>query len=178
MIAADRSRASVASPMPVHERAVDLQRVEREAAQVAERRVARAEVVEAERDAERAQVAERGLGDSASSISTLSVISSASSAGTRRAQRERDVGDDLGSCEWRAERFTHRRSGASAGTGAAGGDLPAARGAPSAPIGTIRPVSSATGMNSAGRTSPRVGWRQRTSASTADGAGGGATIGW
>ena len=33
------------------------------------------------------------------------------------------------------------------------------------PIGTIRPVSSATGMNSAGETMPRSGWCQRNSAS-------------
>ena len=31
-----------------------------------------------------------------------------------------------------------------------------------APIGTIRPVSSATGMKSAGEISPRVGWFQRS----------------
>ena len=35
----------------------------------------------------------------------------------------------------------------------------------SRPICRIMPVSSAIGMNSAGPTSPRVGWRQRTSAS-------------
>ena len=35
------------------------------------------------------------------------------------------------------------------------------------PIGTIRPLSSAKGMKSAGETLPRVGWFQRTSASTA-----------
>ena len=34
------------------------------------------------------------------------------------------------------------------------------------PIGTIRPVSSATGMNLAGATVPRSGCRQRSSAST------------
>ena len=34
-----------------------------------------------------------------------------------------------------------------------------------APSGTIRPISSATEMNSPGGTSPRTGWRQRTSAS-------------
>ena len=33
------------------------------------------------------------------------------------------------------------------------------------PIGTISPVSSATGMNSAGEIRPRVGWFQRSSAS-------------
>ena len=32
--------------------------------------------------------------------------------------------------------------------------------------GTMRPDSSATGMNSSGGTMPRLGWRQRTSAST------------
>jgi hypothetical protein len=34
------------------------------------------------------------------------------------------------------------------------------------PIGTISPVSSASGMNSVGEMMPRSGWRQRTSAST------------
>ena len=34
------------------------------------------------------------------------------------------------------------------------------------PIGTIRPISSASGMNSSGPTRPRSGWRQRSSAST------------
>ncbi len=34
------------------------------------------------------------------------------------------------------------------------------------PIGTMRPVSSASGMNSVGEMMPRSGWRQRTSAST------------
>ena len=33
------------------------------------------------------------------------------------------------------------------------------------PIGSIRPLSSAIGMNSAGSSRPRSGWRQRTSAS-------------
>ena len=33
------------------------------------------------------------------------------------------------------------------------------------PIGTMRPVSSASGMKSSGITRPRVGWFQRTSAS-------------
>jgi len=34
------------------------------------------------------------------------------------------------------------------------------------PSGSVRPISSATGMNFSGRTRPRSGWRQRTSAST------------
>ena len=34
-----------------------------------------------------------------------------------------------------------------------------------APIGTIRPVSSARGMNSDGATNPRSGWFQRSNAS-------------
>jgi hypothetical protein len=34
-----------------------------------------------------------------------------------------------------------------------------------APIGTIRPVSSAIGMKSTGETRPRLGWFQRISAS-------------
>ena len=33
------------------------------------------------------------------------------------------------------------------------------------PSGTISPISSASGMNSAGDTRPRSGWRQRSSAS-------------
>jgi hypothetical protein len=33
------------------------------------------------------------------------------------------------------------------------------------PSGLMSPVSSASGMNSTGGTMPRVGWRQRTSAS-------------
>ena len=36
------------------------------------------------------------------------------------------------------------------------------------PIGTIRPISSANGMNWSGGTRPRSGWRQRSSASTPD----------
>ena len=34
------------------------------------------------------------------------------------------------------------------------------------PIGRIRPVASASGMKAAGGSSPRSGWRQRSSAST------------
>ena len=53
-------------------------------------------------------------------------------------------------------------------------DAPAGRRARSTqrPSGTIRPVSSASGMNASGRTRPRCGCIQRTSASTPDDAAG------
>ena len=41
-----------------------------------------------------------------------------------------------------------------------------ARSSTQRPIGTISPFSSAIGMNTSGRTTPAVGWFQRSSAST------------
>ncbi len=65
-----------------HERAVDLERLDREALEVRERRVPGAEVVDREVHAERAQRAERVDRGSASRMTALSVISSQTVSGS------------------------------------------------------------------------------------------------
>ena len=68
-----------------------------------------------------------------------------------------------GCASWRAERFTLTGGPPAWGVSACvQASISAQR-----PSGTIRPVSSATGMNSAGETAPRTGCRQRISASSA-----------
>ena len=66
---------------------------------------------------------------------------------------------------WRAERLTEITSGAKPAWRHAAPWAQAVRSTHS-PIGTMRPVSSASGMKRSGRISPRCGWFQRTSAST------------
>ena len=69
---------------------------------------------------------------------------------------------------WRADRLTDTTIGRRAGPSGSHASWPPARQAVSRtqrPIGTIRPVSSASGMKASGGTRPRVGCCQRTSAS-------------
>ena len=156
----------------VDERLVDLEDVDRDGLQQAERRVAGAEVVERDPDAEarggRARRARPGR-RSKTAVSVTSTI--------RRSAGRPVVGQ-------------HARPPRSAKPGSAelaGGDVDAdplrARPVPrsarqlaawaqavrriQSPSSTIRPLCSATGMKSAGLTSPRSGWCQRTSDSDA-----------
>ena len=93
-----------------------------------------------------------------------SVISSSSiSAGRPVSSRVRaTISTSLGSLNWRAEMFT--ATGMRLSTPIFTAQLQASRSACS-PILRIRPVSSASWMNSIGGTSPRVGCFQRSSAS-------------
>ena len=72
-----------------HEAAIDLELVERQPLQVAQARIARAEVVEREPHAERSQLKEPCRISSGFSISTLSVISSTSRKARTRSPRAR-----------------------------------------------------------------------------------------
>ena len=93
---------------------------------------------------------------------TDSVISSSSRqpAIPASASAARTVSMRSAALNWWTERLTETRT--SAGHSAA--CRQAAR-STYAPSGTMSPVSSASGMNSPGETTPRSGWRQRTSAS-------------
>ena len=69
---------------------------------------------------------------------------------------------------WRAERLTETSSGRSSGRCSCHSRIwRQAVSWTQRPIGSIRPLSSATGMNSPGSSWPRFGWFQRTSASSA-----------
>ena len=147
------------------ERAVDLDLVEREALQIAEARIAGAEIVERDADAHAAQRMEDR--DHAS-----------------RAFQEDRFGDlDLepvrgrgplaaSACTrcWRGPGLRNWTEETLTATRMSSGQVVAWRQASwitQSPIGTIRPVSSASGMKSAGETRPRSGWFQRISASNA-----------
>ena len=151
------------------QRAVHLEDVEREAAEVAQRRVAGPEVVHREADAERAQLVRAAhrevdvghhhrLGDLERERRRLE---------PGVGQRLADVGDDVGLEQLLDRQVDADRSG--------GSRRVVARGRASAwrqpsrstqrPMGTISPLSSANGMNSMAG-SGRGGWRQRSSAST------------
>ncbi len=145
------------------ERPVELEDVDREAAEVAERRVARCRSRRA-RAARRAPSARcsRSTARSVSSMqrSTRSARARGARARGRRSRRATSS-TSPGSCSCLADRFTFIRSAPPSASQSAWRP----RAAPSDPIGTIRPVSSAIGMNSSGEISPRSGWRQRSSAS-------------
>ena len=81
---------------------------------------------------------------------------------------------------WRTDRFTAIPSGRESGRIACQRAACAqAASSTQRPIGSIRPDSSATVMNSAGSSSPRVGCSQRSSASTeATDPSRSETIGW
>ena len=108
---------------------------------------------------------------STSAMTALSVISSfrqrgSSPVSSRRSARSPSTRPGCWSC-LRREVDAHRRAAPASGCcccqlATAGTPPPA----PSCPIGMIRPVSSASGMNCAGETRPRVGCSQRTSASS------------
>ena len=157
------------APSP-EERPVHLQDVHREAAEVAERRVAGPEVVERQVHAERLELLEPRHRE----------LRVGHQDGLRDLERERgrvdpglvdgvaDIGDHVAVLQLlHGQVDAHRES-----------QRPAARASrirrawrqPSRsthrPIGMISPVSSASGMNWSGGIIPRSGWRQRSSAST------------
>ena len=151
------------------ERAVDLDRVERQVLEVRQGRVAGPEVVEDELDAELAQRPQRSrpglrlvhqdaLGD-------LELEQVGRQAGLGE-DRRRPASTRSGWVNWRADRLTLMTS---CDPGSVSSQARACRQAVSStqrPIGMIRPVSSASGMNDSGGTRPRVGCCQRTSASS------------
>ncbi|MOA05865.1 hypothetical protein D3C78_1254750 [compost metagenome] len=100
-------------------------------------------------------------------ISMLSVISRSSRAGSSPVLASTSATSCSRLCcsNWRADRLTASRGMASPCASHAIIWRQASR-STQAPIGLIRPVSSASGMKRAGDTSPRCGWRQRISAST------------
>ena len=140
---------------PVDERAVDLEHVERQAGQVAERRVAGAEVVEHQPNARApSKPGAPRPSPSASRTITVSVISRLRQAGSRPVLRrtEPTTSGSERRVTWTADRLTDIVSGAASGR--ARYHCAAWRQACSSthrPIGSIRPFSSAIGMNSAGR---------------------------
>ena len=86
-----------------------------------------------------------------------------------------------GVASWRPERLMETTIGGASGGWRAcqAAAWAAASATTQAPSGTTRPVSSATGMNSAGRMSPRSGSWSRTSASApASAPVGRSTSGW
>ena len=99
-------------------------------------------------------------------IRVVSVISIVSAAGCKPAggQGGRDVDEDLVAVELASGDVD--RDADRVPFGAPGGCLRAGVSSTQRPTSTIRPVSSSSGMKSSGWTVPRVGWRQRISAST------------
>ena len=170
---------------PGHERAVDLDRVERQVLEVRERRVAGAEVVEDEAHAVIAELAEDpdpGLGlVHHDALGDLELEGAGLQAGL--GQDRGDVLDEVGRRELaRGQVDRHERAGRSGAAGRDRRQRAAWRQAVSRtqrPSGTISPVSSASGMNAIGGTRPRVGCCQRTSASNPTTASvSRSTIGW
>ena len=145
------------------EAAVDLQFVEHRLVQIADRRIAGAEIVERDADAERAQALqhverravvaeEHALGDF-----ELDPVARQLVAGERLA-------DDVG----QRRAWTICLGLMLSATVIGSGQVAAARQASSithSPIAGISPISSATGMKTFGGTRPRCGWFQRISAS-------------
>ena len=149
------------------ERAVDLELVEREVAQAAERRTAAAEVVERHAHAERAEPAQRrAAASSGSSRTARSVTSSCREPpGTSySASRAATRSGNPGSSRSRAETFTvTSRAMPSARQSA---DCSIACASTVAVTRVMRCVGSAIGMKASGSSSPSCGCAQRTSAST------------
>ena len=171
-----RSPARASEPGPredvVHERAVDLEHVDRELLEVRERRVAGAEVVDREPDAEVAQPAQaRPSAAAGSFISAPSVISRISRSRLEAAPVEQRL-DPVGEVgvEQLARRDVHadRRRASRADARRSSRALPRTRSRSTCwPISSMRPASSANGMNDSGPSRPRSGCCQRTSASSA-----------
>ena len=145
-----------------HERPVDLDRVERQVLEVRQRRVAGPEVVEHEADTQVAQAAKRpdarlglvhqhALGD-------LELEGAGVEAGLREDRRRRPRQVGLGELARRqVDRHEQRRRVATARLACHAGAWRQAVSSTQRPIGTISPVSSASGMNASGGTRPRVG---------------------
>src|SRR3954470_17590466 len=147
-------------------RAVDLHRVDREAAQVAQRRVAGAEVVEDEPDAERLELLEAATEVAVSSMSAVSVISRSSSDGSRPDSASARATDatNSGSAICAVETLTDTGTGGPPAWVHRAAWAPAARSTHS-PSGAMRPDCSAIEMNSPGETNPSSGCVQRMRAS-------------
>jgi hypothetical protein len=148
------------------ERRVDLDRVNVELAEVGERAVAGAEVVDRNAYAEVVEPLSRRAVASGFSISVVSVTSSVSAPGSRplTASAVRTSSISSSRSSWRAETLTAipiecPRLCQSAACRQASSST-------QRPIGTIVPVRSAVGMNWSGATTPRTGWRHRINAST------------
>ena len=139
MIAA-RSRRPPCCRQVADERAVDLDLVERETAQVAERGIAGAEVVHRNAHAQLAQLVQDRQHRSLSCSSTVSVISSSSRCAgqSRRRSAAGDGAASSGLLNWTGDRLTATRI-----RGPAAASRHASR-STHWPIGTIRPVSSAS----------------------------------
>ena len=165
-----RAALVVAGIEAVDERLGHLQDVDREAAQVAQRRVARPEVVDGQPHAERLQrgqpldrrlgvVHQHGLGD-------LQHQRRRRQPGVAPA-RPRRRSTMSGSSSWRPHRFTDMIARLGRRELRQPRGRLTARGAQDlAPELDDRPFSSASGMNCGGGTRPRRGCVQRTSAST------------
>ncbi len=151
-----------------HEGAVDLELADRQAASGRPARSSRCRSRRSRSDADLGQPVQRGMTWSRLRIRPVSVISSCSARAGSPAYcaASRDLLDQVEALEGAAGQVD-RHQQLDAVLVAPGGDL--ARGLADRPLAhrTIRPVSSATGMNSAGWTRPRRRWRQRISASTA-----------
>ncbi|MNT16342.1 hypothetical protein D3C72_1514410 [compost metagenome] len=102
-----------------------------------------------------------------SCMNRLSVSSSSRQAGGKPVSSSTSaiVATRFGSLNWRADRFTARRKVSSPAACQRFTCAHASR-MTQAPIGTIRPVSSASAMKRCGATMPRSGCCQRSSAST------------
>ena len=155
---------------PSTKRLVDLQDVDRQVAEIVERRVTGAEVVDGELDAEALELLEAlTSGRSASLIMTSSVSSNTSDVRVQARALERTAHrlDDVG-LEQLSGRQVHRDRERNAGmatvaTAAPGGTRCRA---PTLRSGRSRRVLTATSMNSPGASRPRVGCCQRTRASS------------
>ena len=152
----------------MHEGTVDLELVDRQLLQIGQRRVAGAEVVQRQLAARSPRSAPgRRAPRAGSAISALSVISQVERSGRcRQAAAGRWMASgSSGSCsdlrreiDRHAEVVARRRSSGTAARSAAFSTQSVS--------GLIRPVCSASGMNSSGGISPSSGCCQRTSAST------------
>ncbi len=166
---ARRRRSAVVGLDAVHERLVQLDDRGRERAEQTQRRLAGAEVVQRQPDAACCAApagCARPAGRAARPTRSPRAPAGRWAARCRPARPSRRP-TKSGSCSCWAETFGPAFCSASGPNSAS--QAAACRHVSRStyrPSGTIRPVRSAAGMNSAGETTPRVGWCQRTSAST------------
>src|SRR6266545_3165924 len=160
----DRDVVLVAGDVP-HERAIDLQFVDRQTLQVAQRGVARAKVIDRAAYAHRAQLTQNI--DGALSIGHDRALGDLQlQAAGATFQRSSSRATRSGSCasnRSRVERLTETGRNRSASCQAR--DCRSASLMTQRPSARIKPVFSASGMNSSGGTIPRCGCTHRTSAS-------------
>ena len=153
---------TLTSEKVLNEASVDLQFVEREALEIAERRISSAEIIERDSNAKGLEAVEKSQCGFTSFKDTNSVISISSRSGARPLVESdlRIVSGSEPRRNWIGETLTATRM--SHGHRAA---CSQASRMTHAPIGTISPVSSAMVINSAGDTRPRRGWFHRIKAS-------------